>query len=217
MQASTLAIYLMPPVVAGGYGFSSLQLAFFTMTAWIGILGAQVYGYLFNDAIPLWVARRRGGVWRPEYRLANTLLPGLLLPIGLGIYGAALQLHLHIMVLALASFLIWFAALLVLPVCYNYIVECFLRTPVEASVALNSYRIAFGLMSVFIITQWQMAVGVGWMWGMGAFFVLAVDVLMVLVIFKGHSVRKLTVHISDRIAATEDGERIIGEKEDGAP
>ncbi|OBT46875.1 hypothetical protein VE00_01914 [Pseudogymnoascus sp. WSF 3629] len=216
MQASTLAIYLMPPVVAGGYGFSSLQLAFFTMTAWIGILGAQAYGYLFNDAIPLWVARRRGGVWRPEYRLANALLPGLLLPIGLGIYGAGLQFHLHIMVLALASFLIWFAALLVLPICYNYIVECFLHTPVEASVALNSYRIAFGLMSVFIITQWQMAVGVGWMWGMGAFFVLAVDVLMVLVIFKGHAVRKLTVHISEKIAATEDGERIIGEKEDGA-
>ncbi|OBT70575.1 hypothetical protein VF21_10335, partial [Pseudogymnoascus sp. 05NY08] len=40
-------------------------LAFFTMTAWIGILGAQAYGYFFNDTIPLWVARRRGGVWHP--------------------------------------------------------------------------------------------------------------------------------------------------------
>ncbi|OBT50962.1 hypothetical protein VE04_08276 [Pseudogymnoascus sp. 24MN13] len=209
MQASTLAIYLMPPVIAGGYGFSSLQLAFFTMTAWIGILGAQAYGYFFNDAIPLSVARRRGGVGHPEYRLANALLPGLLLPIGLGIYGAGLQFHLHIMVLALASFIIWFAALLVLPVCYNYIVECFLRTPVEASVALNSYRIAFGLMSVFIIMQWQGAVGVGWMWGMGAFFVLLVDGLMMIVLFKGHEVRKYTNRISTTIAATEDGQKII--------
>ncbi|ELR06912.1 hypothetical protein VC83_05917 [Pseudogymnoascus destructans] len=137
---------------------------------------------------------------------ASTLAIYLMPPV-VAIYGAGLQLHLHTMVLALASFLIWFAALLVLPVCYNYIVECFLRTPVEASVAL---------MSVLIITQWQMAVSVGWMWGMGAIFVLAVDVLMVLVILKGHSVRKLTVHISETIAATEDGERIIGEKEDGA-
>lgn len=114
------------------------------------------------------------------------------------------------MVLALASFLIWFAALLALPVCYNYIVECFVQTPVEASVALNSYRIAFGLMSVFIITQWQSAVGVGWMWGMGALFVLFVDGLMVLVLLKGHEVRKYTNRISDKIAVTEDGRKIIG-------
>ncbi|OBT72623.1 hypothetical protein VF21_08371 [Pseudogymnoascus sp. 05NY08] len=209
MQASTLAIYLMPPVSAGGYGFSALQLAFFTMTAWAGIISAQLYGYLFNDRVPLAVTRRFGGIWRLEYRLANTMLPGSLLPIGLAIYGVGLQLHLHYMVLALASFLIWFAALLALPVCYNYIVECFVQTPVEASVALNSYRIAFGLMSVFIITQWQSAVGVGWMWGMGAIFVLLVDGLMMFVLCNGHEVRKYTNRVSTTIAVTEDGQKIM--------
>lgn len=209
MQASTLAIYVSPPVEAGGYGFSPLELAFFTMTAWVGIIGAQVYGYMFNDKIPLLVARRRRGKWHPEYRLANTVLPGILLPIGLAIYGAALHYHLHFMVLALASFLIWFAALLILPICYNYIIECFLLTPVEASVALNSYRIAFGLISVFIVTQWQSAVGVGWMWGMGALFILFVDILMVVVILKGRGVRKLTKYVSKSIASTEDGEKVI--------
>ncbi|KFX92357.1 hypothetical protein O988_07311 [Pseudogymnoascus sp. VKM F-3808] len=209
MQASTLAIYLMPPISAGGYGFSALQLAFFTMTAWVGIICAQFHGYLFNDRLPLAVASRMGGIWRPEYRLANTLLPGTLLPVGLAVYGVGLQLRLHYMVLALASFIIWFAALLALPVCYNYIVECFVDTPVEASVALNSYRIAFGLMSVFIITQWQGAVGVGWMWGMGALFVLLVDGLMVVVLCRGHEVRKYTGRISHSIAVTEDGQKII--------
>jgi uncharacterized membrane protein len=209
MQASTLAIYLMPPISAGGYGFSALQLAFFTMTAWVGIICAQFHGYLFNDRLPLAVAARMGGIWRPEYRLANTLLPGTLLPVGLAVYGVGLQLHLHYMILALASFIIWFAALLALPVCYNYIVECFVDTPVEASVALNSYRIAFGLMSVFIITQWQSAVGVGWMWGMGALFVLLVDGLMLVVLCSGHEVRKYTDRISHSIAVTEDGQKII--------
>jgi hypothetical protein len=90
----------------------------------------------------------------------------------------------QIFVLALASFLIWVGALLALPACYNYIIECFLHTLVDASVALNSYRIAFGLMSVFIVTHWQSAVGVAWLWGMGAFFVLAVDILMAAVILK---------------------------------
>jgi hypothetical protein len=67
-------------------------------------------------------------------------------------------------------------------------------------------------MSVFIVTQWQSAVGVGWMWGMGAFFVLIVDVLMAVVIVKGHSVRTLTVRVSNSIAITEDGERVFSKE-----
>lgn len=208
MQASTLAAYLEPPVEAGGYGFSSLQMAFFTLTAWVGIIGAQVYGYFFNDKVPLWLARRRGSTWHTEYRLANTILPSIILPIGLGIYGAGLEYHLHFMVLALGSFLIWFGALLALPVCYNYIIECFLHHPVEASVSLNAYRVSFGLMSVFIVTQWEAAVGLGWMWGMGAFLILLVDIIMVGIIWKGHVVRRWTSLVSRSIAVTEDGTKI---------
>lgn len=214
LQASTLAIYLQPPPMAGGYGFSPLQLAFFTMTGWVGIIGAQIYGYFFNDKTPLWLARTRGGTWHTEYHLSNTILPSILLPIGLGIYGAGLQYHLHFMVLALASFLIWFGALLALPVCYNYIIECFLHTPVEASVSLNAYRVSFGLMSVFIVTQWQASVGVGWMWGMGAFLVLIVDILMIAVIFKEHMIREWTVYVSKGLAFTEDGAKINEKNEE---
>lgn len=217
MQASTLATYLEPPEEVGGYGFSSLQMAFFTMTAWVGIICAQVYGYFFNDKIPVWVARKRGGTWHPEYRLANTILPSLLLPIGLGLWGAGLQYHLHFMVLALASFIIWFAALLALPVCYNYVVECFLDNPVETSVSLNAYRVTFGLISVFIVTQWQSAVGVGWMWGMGAFFIVFVDIIMICLIFKGHVVRGWTLMLSKTIAVTEDGAKISLKAEQGEP
>lgn len=216
MQASTLATYMQPPVEAGGYGFSSLQLAFFTMTAWVGIICAQVYGYFFNDTAPLWLARRRGGTWHTEYRLANTILPSILLPIGLGIWGAGLQYHLHYMVLALASFIIWFGALLALPVCYNYVVECFLHNPVETSVSLNAYRVTFGLISVFIVTQWQSAVGVGWMWGMGAFFIVFVDIIMAGLIFKGHVVRQWTAKLSTTIAVTEDGVAINRKAEDAS-
>ncbi|QGA17659.1 hypothetical protein EYB26_005334 [Talaromyces marneffei] len=208
MQASTLATFMEPPVVAGGYGFSSLQMAFFTMTAWVGIACAQIYGFFFNDTTPLWVARRRGGTWHPEYRLANTILPSIMLPIGLGLWGAGLQYHLHYMVLALGSFLIWFGALLALPVCYNYIIECFLHTPVEASVSLNAYRITFGLISVFITTNWEAAVGVGWMWGMGSFLIVFVDLIMIGIILKGHVVRQWTAKLSSTLAVTEDGAAI---------
>jgi hypothetical protein len=207
-QASTLATYLAPPVEAGGYGFSPQGIAFFTFSAWIGMIAAQIYGYFFHDRQPLWLARRRGGTWHTEYRLANALLPSIVLPIGLGIYGAGLQYHLHFMVLAFASVLIWFGALLVMPVCYNYVVECFLNHPVETSVSLNAYRIAFGILSLFTVTEWQAAVGVGWLWGMGAFLIVFVDLIMVCLIWKGHLVRDLTVRLNKSICVTEDGAKI---------
>lgn len=178
------------------------------MTAWVGIIGTQVYGFLFNDKAPLWLARRRGGTWYTEYRLANTILPSIILSIGLGIYGAGLEYHLHFMALALSSFLICFGALLALPVCYNYIIECFLHNPVEAPVSLNAYRVSFGLMSLFIVTQWQDSVGVGWMWGMGALFILFVDIIMVVIVLMGHLIRKWTDVLASDIAVTEDGTKV---------
>ena len=93
-----------------------------------------------------------------------------------------------------------------LPVCYNYIIECFLDSPVEAAVSLNAYRISFGLASLFFVLQWQAQVGVGWMWGMSAFFTIFVDIIMLFVISKGRFVRKWS--ISENIAVTEDGVKI---------
>ena len=172
------------------------------------MIAAQLYGYLFHDRQPLWLARKRGGTWHTEYRLANAILPSIVLPIGLGLYGAGLEYHLHFMVLAVASVLIWFSALLVMPVCYNYVVECFLNHPVETSVSLNAWRVAFGILSVFTVTEWQASVGIGWLWGMGAFFVVFVDLIMVGLIWKGHLVRQLTVRLNKSICATEDGTKI---------
>ena len=145
MQASTLTTYLELPSLAGGYGFSSLLMSFFTLTAWLGMFVAQVYGYSSNDKTPLFLAYRRGGKRHYEYRLSNNIFPSILMSIALGIYGACLQYHLHYMALhglALGSFLIWIAALLALPVCYNYVIECFVHTPVEASVSFNQSGLA---------------------------------------------------------------------------
>lgn len=109
-----------------------------------------------------------------------------------------------------------FAALLALPVCYNYIVECFVHHPVEASVSLNAYRVSFGILSVFIITDWQAATGVGWMWGMGAFLIVLVDIMMVFIVLRGHVVRQWTVKLNPSIANTEDGDKVFMSSPDAA-
>ncbi|KAM0704003.1 hypothetical protein Q7P35_009009 [Cladosporium inversicolor] len=93
--------------------------------------------------------------------------------------------------------------------------ECFLQHPVEASVSLNAYRVSFGLMSVFVVTDWQETMGVGWMYGLGAFLNVLVDMIMVGIIWKGHIVREWTVGPDLSITNTEDEDRVFTQAEIG--
>ena len=173
----------------------------------MGIIVAQAVGWSIGDTIPLWASRHFGhGVWRPEYRLWNIVLPGLVSPIGLGIFGAALQYHLHFMVLALGLFLVIFAATISVPICINYATECFLTSASEVAVAMNMYRLGFSIALGFFIFPWESAVGVGWVFGMAAFFEILVSGLVAVLIWRGETVRRMW---SRGLMATEDGERVV--------
>ena len=133
------------------------------------------------------------------------ILPGMVSPIGLGIFGAGLQYHLHFMVLALGLFLVAFAATLSVPVCINYVTECFLTSANEVSVAMNMYRLGFSIALGFFIFPWEAAVGAGWVFGMAAFFETFAAILIALLAWKGHSLRRLS---PKGLLATEDGEKL---------
>ena len=210
--STELAIVLQLPAAHGGYGFSSSQTAAFTFTSWVALLSAQLFGTFYNDRVPIWIAsRRRGsshGIWHPEDRLWSMLIgPASLSPIGLGIVGAALQYQLHYMVLALGYFLLNFSALLCVPVCVNYAIESFTGHAVETSVAMNAYRLALGLSLSFYFEPWQKKVGVGWLFGMAAFFTVFAMSIVALLAWKGKDVRGLVLKSS--LVSTEEGKRII--------
>jgi len=133
-------------------------------------------------------------------------LPALLSPIGLGIFGAGLEYHLHYMVLALGAFMVNFSALLCVPVCINYVVECFIGYAVEVSVAMSVYRLALGLSLAFYFEPWESKIGVGWLFGMAAFFSLLVLVLMLTLAWKGHVLRRFGLLRFN--TTTEEGRRV---------
>ncbi|CAG8901689.1 unnamed protein product [Penicillium egyptiacum] len=202
-------VWLQKPISEGGYGFSLEQNAAFTFCHWIGIIVVQFYGHYLNDRLPLALARRyNGGVWKPEYRLHVLWLPSLVInPIGLGIFGAALQYHLHYMVLALAVFIVTVGSLASVPVTVNYVVECFTRYPAEAGIVIGAYRIAYGLTISFYINPWVEAVDVGWVYGMMAFFAVFSFMFVMLLMWKGHAIRKIQFA---SLGSSEEGERLIG-------
>lgn len=194
MINTLLTVFLQEPRKEGGYGFTPQRNAEFTFSLWFGIIFAQIYGHFTNDWLPVRLSRRFGGKWKPEYRLHALWLPSLiLLPIGLGVFGVALQYHTHYMVLASGVFLITFSAMLSVPVAVNYVIECFEQHALETSAIMGAYRLIFGLAVPFFITPWERAVGVGWVFGMAAFFSIGSFMLLVLLMWKGHQIRSWSV------------------------
>lgn len=178
---------------------------------WFGVIAAQLYGYLTNDRIPLWVCRRNGGFWQPEYRLHTLWLPGLvILPIALGLFGVALEHHLHYMVLALACFLGGFATNSIIPVTANYVIECFKNNPSECAAIMGLYRLAFSLCVPFFVEAWIERLGFDWCLGSAAFFSIFAFSFIVALIWKGNELRKLSFKT---LASSEGGVKILGNGE----
>jgi MFS family permease len=174
----------------------------------MGLVFAQLYGYLVTDRLPLFLCKRFGNnLWKPEYRLHALWIPSLILqPIGLGLFGASLKFHLHYMVLALASFLITLSAVISVPILDTYVVECFTTRSTEANSVMNFYRLVFGLAVPFFISPWIEAVGVNWVFGMMAFFSILAFAVIVALMVKGHAIRE---HALGHMGATEEGTRMV--------
>ncbi|KAI4199449.1 MAG: hypothetical protein LQ348_001888 [Seirophora lacunosa] len=102
-------------------------------------MATQLCGYFLSDRLPLRIARRRGD-WHPEYRLYNVFLVAVASPVGLGLFGAGLQYHLHYMVLALGVFLLIFGGTYSTPITVNYVTECFPQSALEVAVIMGVYR-----------------------------------------------------------------------------
>ncbi|KAH8906155.1 MFS general substrate transporter [Coniochaeta sp. PMI_546] len=206
-------VWLQLPVKAGGiYGFTVTQNAAFTFIHWIGFVVGLAYGHFFSDRIPLWLVARNKGVWKPEYRL-HALWPTnfVLMPLGLGLVGIAMQYRLHWAVMAVAQFFVTIGSLVSIPITVNYICECFRTHTVEATLVLNSMRLFLGLSINFYINPWIAAVGVGWVYGMMAFFTVFAFMFLIALMIWGHKIREITPF---RTSDSEEGQHVLAKGED---
>lgn len=185
----------------------TLMIFVVTFAHWVGLIIAFIWGHTMSDRLPLWITKRQGGVWRPEYRLHALWLPSLIIaPIGLGLFGAGLQHHLSWGTLAAGSLLVTIGDLAMLPVGVNYICECFREYPAEASIVLNMYRLAFGLSITFFIDEWVADVGTGWVYGTMAFMSIASFGALILLMWKGHLIRSWT---PAGLSQSEEGDQVL--------
>ena len=132
------------------------------------------------------------------------------LPVGLGIFGAALKYELSPVVLGLGSFLVGASAFAIVPVTVNYCVECFTDYPTEVSIIMNFNRLSFGTTTSYFVNSWSAKVGVGWVFGMAALFSLLSFGLVVMLLLKGPEIRKIQY---SGIGSTEEGARLMQKEE----
>ena len=160
---------------------------------------------MYNDSLPLWICRRSyNGIWAPELRLYSLIVPLITMPVGLAISASALAYHYHYMVLALGTFLVGFSAVLAQPVILNYVVESYTQFAVEATIAVEIYRLGWGIALTFIAGSWEARLGAGWMFGMATLFSLTAGSIVAVLIWKGHALRKMT--LLKNLVSTEAGE-----------
>lgn len=183
-----------------------------TFVHWFGFLFGLAYGHLASDRVPLWFARRNKGVWKPEYRLHTLWATNfVMMPLGLGLVGIALEYKLSWGVLAVGQIFVTIGSMVSIPVTVNYICECFRKHTTEVTLVLNSMRLFLGLSINFYINPWVSAVGVGWVYGMMAFFCVLAFLFLVLLMFFGHRIRKITPFFAPE---SEEGEHILNGREE---
>ncbi|KAL6717388.1 hypothetical protein ACLMJK_005303 [Lecanora helva] len=199
-------VFIETPVKKHGYGFDLKENAYFSFTSWLALFAAQTYGHLLNDRVPMWICKRRGGIWKPEYRLHMLWLPAVCIPLGLGLFGACLLHHYSPVLLAFSSFLVGTGAFASVPITVTYCIECFTHYPAEAGIIMNFFRLSFGTTTSYFIDPWVEDIGVQWAFGMSAFFVLASFLLVILLMFKGETIRQIQFA---RIASSEAGTKLI--------
>ena len=171
--------------------------AIVSISGWVGVLGAFVYTQLVSDRLPIWICKRRGGVWKNEYRLQCMWLPGLVvLPIGLGLFGASVKQHWSPAILAFSYFMTISGAYATTSIMSNYLAECFPRHPAECGIVLSGYRLALGLAAGFFIQPWVEKVGIVWTFGTAAFLSIFAFLFIILLLWKGAAVRRMQLALN---------------------
>lgn len=118
-------------------------------------------------------------------------MSAMCVPIRIRLLGASfLHLH-HPVVLTLASFSVGFKAFVSVSNTVTYCLEYFTHYAAKASINIDFYRLLLETMTRYFITPWVVAVGIQWAFGISAFLVLGPLGLVVLMMFKGESIRQM--------------------------
>ncbi|KAJ5989422.1 hypothetical protein N7481_004632 [Penicillium waksmanii] len=141
---STIAPSLFSPPP---YLFTSADLGLFTLSSFIGIVVAWPIAGPLTDLLSRWLRKRNNNIHKPEHRLPALILPFLINPIGLIVFGYTVSQLQHYVRPAVGAAIASSGLTLVPSVMLSYVVDAYPKTSGEALVLVNASKnvVAFGL------------------------------------------------------------------------
>ncbi|KAJ5692958.1 hypothetical protein N7462_002381 [Penicillium macrosclerotiorum] len=144
VAVSTLSpdLFMPPP-----YLFSSADLGLFTFSSFVGVVIAWPIAGPLTDLLSRILRKRNGNVHKPEHRLPALILPFLVCPIGLIVFGYTVARQQNYVRPAVGAAISAAGLTLVPSVMLSYVVDSYPRVSGEALVLVNASKnvVAFGL------------------------------------------------------------------------
>ncbi|KAF7719710.1 Uncharacterized protein PECH_008896 [Penicillium ucsense] len=129
------------------YLFSSAQLGLFMLSSFIGVVIAWPIAGPLTDLLSRWMRKRNNNMHKPEHRIPALIIPFLICPIGLVIFGLTFARHESYVTAAVGQAISAAGLTLVPSVMLSYVVDAYPRVSGEALVLVNASKnvVAFGL------------------------------------------------------------------------
>jgi MFS family permease len=149
-MVATISQFVLPPVVAGGYGFSLVALAMLYFAPIIGTMVAEAWGHWFNDFLATKHMKRYGF----ECRLTATYPAVVVGAAGLVLFGQTLEHHLSWVGLAFGWGMLCFCTLANMTAVSAYLLDCLPRHAALTGAWLNFGRVVGGFSVAYLQMPW---------------------------------------------------------------
>ncbi|KAL2018605.1 hypothetical protein VTK56DRAFT_575 [Thermocarpiscus australiensis] len=149
-MVATISQFVLPPVTAGGYGFSMVALAMLYFAPIIGTLVAEAWGHWFND----FLAKKHMVRYGFECRLTATYPAVIIGAAGLVLFGQTVQNHLSWVGLAFGWGMLCFCTLANMVAVSAYLLDCLPRHAALTGAWLNFGRVVGGFSVAYFQIPW---------------------------------------------------------------
>jgi MFS family permease len=155
VAVATSNIYPYPP-----YSFSAAGVGNLNIAPAVGSIIGIIWGGPVVDWAIVHLARRNKGVYEPEMRLTLFVLPGILMPVGVFMYGLCTANGMHWIIPTMGSALIGFSIGGVGDIALTYLQDSYEEILPDALIGVAFVRNIMATILVFTITPWFDGMGV---------------------------------------------------------
>ncbi|EXJ93623.1 hypothetical protein A1O1_02015 [Capronia coronata CBS 617.96] len=152
----TIALVLAAPP----YNFSTEMIGVMFIAPFIGCTIGCLFAGVSANRFAVWMARKRGGIFEPEYRLWMAAVPVILHPAGCILFGVGAHHGVHWVGLAFGLAFIVGTFPIGSAIAINYIIDSYKEVSGDGLVTMICIRNSMGFGFSYAVTPWIQASGV---------------------------------------------------------